>query len=72
MATILCNALVTMSDRKPARVIFVRTAKQHLELEKGGQAREFDAFKVHTTIVMLRYMFLGPSITATKDPLCWA
>ncbi|WP_235894050.1 transposase [Oceanidesulfovibrio indonesiensis] len=48
--------------------VFFRTAKQHLELEKGCQARDFDALIAHTTIVMLRYIFLAIEQRRHDDP----
>ena len=39
--------------------MFFRTAKQHLELEKGFQGRDYDSLVAHTTIVMTRYIFLS-------------
>ncbi|GAU08891.1 transposase [Desulfoplanes formicivorans] len=39
--------------------VFFRTAKQHLELEKGCQSSDFDALIAHTSIVMVRYIFLS-------------
>lgn len=39
--------------------VFFRTCKQHLALEKGCQARDFDALIAHTTIVHARYIFLS-------------
>ena len=104
-ARVLANALVTMNDGRPARIVFVRnkhkkdwlallstdtelpeadvvriygkrwdievffrTAKQHLELEKGCQARDFDALIAHTTIVMMRYIFLTLEQRRHDDP----
>jgi len=34
-------------------------AKQHLNLAKEMQCREYDALVAHTTIVFMRYMFLA-------------
>ena len=34
-------------------------AKQHLNLAKEIQCRDFDALIAHTTIVFMRYMFLA-------------
>ena len=39
--------------------VFFRTAKQHLELERGFQGRDYDSLVAHTTIVMTRYIFLS-------------
>jgi hypothetical protein len=44
------------------------TAKQHLELEKGCQGRDFDALIAHTAIVMTRYIFLSIEKRRTEDP----
>ncbi|MGE4443235.1 MAG: transposase [Desulfomicrobium sp.] len=48
--------------------VFFRTAKQHLELEKGCQGRDYDALIAHTTIVMTRYIFLSIEKRRTEDP----
>lgn len=48
--------------------VFFRTAKQHLDLETGCQARDFDALIAHTTIVMLRYLFLALEQCRHNDP----
>lgn len=39
--------------------VFFRTAKQHLGFEKGSQGRDYDSLIAHSTIVMLRYIFLS-------------
>ena len=38
--------------------VFFKMAKQHLNLAKEIQCRDFDALIAHTTIVFIRYMFL--------------
>ncbi|GAU08260.1 transposase [Desulfoplanes formicivorans] len=48
--------------------VFFRTAKQHLELEKGCQSRDFDALIAHTSIVMPRYIFLSIEKRRADDP----
>jgi hypothetical protein len=48
--------------------VFFRTAKQHLELERGCQSRDFDALIAHTSIVMARYIFLSIEKRRTDDP----
>jgi hypothetical protein len=48
--------------------VFFRTVKQHLHLEKGCQARDFDALIAHTTLVMLRYIFLSLEQRRHDDP----
>jgi len=48
--------------------VFFRTAKQHLDLEKGCQSRDFDALIAHTTIVMTRYIFLCIEKRRIDDP----
>lgn len=48
--------------------VFFRTAKRHLELEKGCQGRDFDALIAHTAIVMTRYIFLSIEKRRTEDP----
>lgn len=39
--------------------VFFRTVKQHLGFEKGSQGRDYDSLIAHSTIVMLRYIFLS-------------
>lgn len=39
--------------------VFFRTTKQHLGFEKGTQGRDYDSLIAHSTIVMLRYIFLS-------------
>ena len=39
--------------------VFFKMAKQHLELVKEIQSRDFDALIAHTSIVFMRYMFLA-------------
>jgi hypothetical protein len=39
--------------------VFFKMAKQHLNLSKEIQCRDFDALIAHTSIVFLRYMFLS-------------
>ncbi len=39
--------------------VFFKMAKQHLNLAKEIQCRDFDALIAHTTIVFMRYMFLA-------------
>lgn len=48
--------------------VFFRTLKQHLALEKGCQARNFDSLIAHTTIVMIRYIFLALEQRRHDDP----
>jgi hypothetical protein len=38
--------------------VFFKMAKQHLNLAKEIQCRDFDALIAHTSIVFMRYMFL--------------
>ncbi|GAB6111886.1 hypothetical protein JCM14713_16440 [Desulfomicrobium salsuginis] len=67
---------LTIADEDVVRIygkrwdieVFFRTAKQHLELEKGCQSRDFDALIAHTTIVMTRYIFLSIEKRRTEDP----
>jgi hypothetical protein len=39
--------------------VFFKMAKQHLKLAKEIQCRDYDALIAHTTIVLMRYMFLA-------------
>jgi len=48
--------------------VFFRTAKQFLGLEKGCQARDFDALISHSTIVLMRYIFLSVEQRRNADP----
>jgi hypothetical protein len=48
--------------------VFFRTAKQFLGLEKGCQARDFDALIAHATIVLMRYIILSVEQRRNDDP----
>lgn len=48
--------------------VFFRTAKQFLGLEKGCQARDFDALIAHATVVLMRYIFLSVEQRRAADP----
>ncbi|NDV22208.1 transposase [Desulfovibrio sp. JC022] len=48
--------------------VFFRTIKQHLDLKKGCQARDFDALIAHTTIAMMQYIFLSLDQRRNDDP----
>ena len=39
--------------------VFFKMAKQYLKLAKGIQCLDFDALIAHTSIVVMRYMFLA-------------
>ena len=39
--------------------VFFKMSKQYLHLEKGVQTRNFDGIIAHTTIAMMRYLFLS-------------
>ena len=43
-------------------------SKQHLGLEKGVQTRDFDSQIAHTSIVMVRYMFIAWEQRHNDDP----
>ena len=60
--------VVTIYGKRWDIEVFFRTTKQHLGLEKGCQARDFDALIAHTSIVMLRYMFLALEQRRQDDP----
>jgi hypothetical protein len=48
--------------------VFFKMSKQHLGLEKGIQTRDFDSQIAHTSIVMVRYMFLALEQRRQDDP----
>lgn len=47
--------------------VLFKMAKQHLNLAKEIQCRDFDALIAHTTIVFMRYLFISYSIRMEKD-----
>jgi len=48
--------------------VFFKVTKQHLNLENGIQARDFDSIIAHTTIVMMRHVFLAILKRRHDDP----
>lgn len=48
--------------------VFFKMVKQHLNLESGIQARDFDSLIAHTTIVMMRHIFLSLLQRRHDDP----
>jgi hypothetical protein len=48
--------------------VFFKMSKQHLGLEKSIQTRDFDSQIAHTSIVMVRYMFLALEQRRKDDP----
>jgi hypothetical protein len=48
--------------------VFFKMCKQHLGLEKGVQTRDFDSQIAHTSIVMIRFMFLALEQRRQDDP----
>jgi hypothetical protein len=48
--------------------VFFRMSKQFLGLEKSIQARDFDCLIAHTTIALMRYMFLALEQRFQDDP----
>jgi hypothetical protein len=62
------DEIVRIYGRRWDIEVFFRTAKQHLELEKGCQSRDFDALIAHTSIVMTRYIFLCIEKRRAEDP----
>ena len=48
--------------------VFFKVTKQHLNLENGIQARDFDSIIAHTTIVMMRHVFLTLLKRRHDDP----
>jgi hypothetical protein len=62
------DEIVRIYGRRWDIEVFFRTAKQHLELEKGCQSRDFDALIAHTSIVMNRYIFLCIEKRRIDDP----
>ena len=47
--------------------VFFKMSKQHLKLAKEIQCRDFDALIAHTTIVFMRYMFIGYQCRLESD-----
>jgi len=47
---------------------FFKVTKQHLNLEKGFQERDFDSIIAHTTIVMMGHVFLTLLKRRHDDP----
>jgi len=72
---LLCTD-ITLPDEDVVRIygkrwdieVFFRTAKQFLQLETGSQARDFDTLIAHSTIVLLRYIFLALEQRRLDDP----
>jgi len=48
--------------------VFFKVTKQHLNLENGVQARDFGSIIAHTTIVMMRHIFLTLLKRRHDDP----
>ena len=48
--------------------MFFKVTKQHLNLENGIHARDFDSIVAHTTIVMMRHVFLTLLKRRHDDP----
>jgi transposase len=47
--------------------VLFKMAKQHLNLTKEIQCRDFDALIAHTTIVFMRYLFISYSVRMESD-----
>jgi hypothetical protein len=47
--------------------VFFKMLKQHLNLEKEAQLRDYDGIVGHTTIVMMRYIFLAVEQRCHED-----
>ena len=71
----LLSTDLTISDHEIIRLygkrwdieLFFKMCKQHLRLEKEIQLRDFDGLIAHTTIVLLRYIFLAVEQRETVD-----
>ncbi len=48
--------------------VFFKMSKQYLQLEKGVQMRDFDGLIAHTTIALVRYIFLSYLQRLDSDP----
>ena len=48
--------------------VFFKMTKQYLQLEKGVQMRDFDGLIAHTTIALVRYLFLSYRQRCDTDP----
>lgn len=63
----LLSTDITLADTDIVRIygkrwdieVFFKMSKQYLHLEKGVQFRSFDGLIAHTTIAMIRYLFLS-------------
>lgn len=63
----LLSTDITLSDADVVRIygkrwdieVFFKMCKQYLQLETGVQVRNFDGLVAHTTIVLMRYLFLS-------------
>lgn len=63
----LLSTDITVSDANVVRIygkrwdieVFFKMSKQYLQLETGVQIRNFDGLIAHTTIVLMRYLFLS-------------
>jgi len=67
---------VQLSDTEIVRIygkrwdieVFFKMSKQYLQLEKGVQMRDFDGIVAHTTIALVRYLFLSYRQRCDTDP----
>ena len=63
----LLSTDITLSDADVVRIygkrwdieVFFKMCKQYLQLENGVQVRNFDGIVAHTTITLMRYLFLS-------------
>jgi hypothetical protein len=63
----LLSTDITLSDADVVRIygkrwdieVFFKMCKQYLQFETGVQVRNFDGLVAHTTIVLMRYLFLS-------------
>jgi len=72
----LLSTDIELSDKEIIRIygkrwdieVFFKMAKQHLGLAKGVLIRDFDGLIAHTTISMLRYVFVAFEKRINDDP----
>jgi len=72
----LVSTKVDLADEEIVRIygkrwdieVFFKMLKHHLNLEKEAQLRDYDGIIGHTTIVMVRYIFLAFEQRCHDDP----
>jgi hypothetical protein len=62
------NEIVRIYGKRWDIEVFFKMMKHHLNLEKEAQLRDYDGIVGHTTIVMVRYIFLAFEQRCHDDP----